>query len=191
MGRTANSILGLAATLVLASCASPPPAPVSMRDPSADFTKYHSFGWAPATAPDNRDAPLQLLDKNIRAAIANELKRRGYVEAIANPDINIAYETASADKIESNPVRVGVGVGSWGGNVGGSIGVGSPSVRNFREGTLVIHAIDRAQNAEVWQGRISGRMTQGSVEAAAVQSAVSAAMRDFPSRVQAVSPPKN
>jgi hypothetical protein len=191
MGRTANLIRTLGVTLVLASCAAPAPAPVSMRDPNADFSKYQTYGWTRPTTVDGQDAPLQLLDRNIRAAIANELGRRGYVEAAENPDLRIAYETASADKIESNPVRVGVGVGSWGGNVGGSIGVGSPSARNYREGSLVIHAIDRAQNAEVWQGRISGRMTQGSVEAAAVQSAVSAAMRDFPTRVPAASPATN
>ena len=68
-----------------------------------------------------------MLDANIRAAIKAELTRRGYVEAPAGttPDLRIVYETASADKIENNPVRVGVGVGSWGGNAGGSVDVGS------------------------------------------------------------------
>ena len=75
-------------------------------------------------------------------------------------------------KIESNPVRVGVGMGSWGGNFGGSVNVSSPSVRNYQEGTLVIHAIDVARNAEVWQGRISGRIGKGSLEPAAVTAAV-------------------
>ena len=72
-------------------------------------------------------------------------------------------------------------VGGWGGgNVGGSVNVGTPSVRNYREGSLVIHAIDRERNAEVWQGRIAGRLTEGSLEPAAVQHAVSLAMKDFP-----------
>jgi hypothetical protein len=60
--------------------------------------------------------------------------------------------------------------------------VGSPSLRNYQEGTLVIHAIDNARNAEVWQGRISGKVTKGSTEAAAVTTAVQAAMKDFPAR---------
>jgi len=46
----------------------------------------------------------------------------------------------------------------------------------------VIHAIDVARNAEVWQGRISGRVGKGSLEAPAVTAAVQAAMRDFPTR---------
>jgi hypothetical protein len=110
------------------------------------------------------------------------MKRRGYVEDQASPHLRIAYETTSAEKVESNPVRVGVGVGSWGGNLGGSVSVGSPSLRNYREGTLVIHAIDSGRNAEVWQGRVSGRVSKGSLEPAAISTAVSTAMRDFPAR---------
>jgi len=169
--------------MLLSGCATPPPEPQSMRDPAANFATYRTFGWAPVAAPAGNDQPLQLLDKNIRAAIATEMQRKGYAESQDNPDLRIAYETAKADKIESNPVRIGVGVGGWGGgNVGGSVGVSSPSVRNFTEGTLVIHAIDAAKNSEVWQGSISGKMTKGSVEPAAIQHAVSTAMRDFPAK---------
>jgi hypothetical protein len=110
------------------------------------------------------------------------MRRRGYTESAEDPDLRIAYETTSAEQVESNPVRIGIGVGSWGGSAGGSVNVGSPSVRNYREGTLVIHAIDTERNAEVWQGRISSKLTEGSTETAAVTSAVTAAMRDFPAR---------
>jgi hypothetical protein len=174
----------LIAAALLAGCATPPPQPQSMRDPTANFAAFRTFGWAPAPAVTGGDAPLQLLDKNIRAAIAAEMQRKGYTESQDNPDLRISYETAKADKVETNPVRIGVGVGGWGGNVGGSVGVSSPSVRNFTEGTLVIHAIETAKNAEVWQGSISGKLTKGSVEPAAIQHVVSTAMRDFPPRTQ-------
>jgi hypothetical protein len=179
---------GLAlAAVVLPGCASPPAQPESMRDPKADFAAFRTFGWTSGTGVDAGDQPLRLLDSNIRSAVTAELTRRGYAEAAAGvtPDLRIAYETASADKIENNPVRVGIGIGSWGGNVGGSVNVGSPSVRNFKEGTLVVHAVDTARNAEVWQGRVSGRMTEGSLEQAAIARAVAAAMQDFPARTPA------
>ena len=178
--------IALAATAAgfIAGCASPPPKPETMRDPGVNFTNFKTFGWTAGGAVDAGDAPLKLLDANIRAAITDVMKRKGYVEAPAGttPDLRIAYETASAEKIESNPVRVGIGVGSWGGNMGGSVNMGSPSVRNFTEGTLVVHAIDTARNAEVWQGRVSGKMTKGSVEPAAIHQAVAKAMADFPVR---------
>lgn len=176
-------ILALLGLVLAAGCASAPPQPESMRDPAADFASYRSFGWAPAPGVSPTDAPLQLLDQHIRAAIAAEMKRRGYSEDQASPDLRIAYETASEEKVENNPVRVGIGVGSWSGNFGGSVSVGSPSVRSYQEGTLVIHAIDSGRNAEVWQGRISGRVSKGSLEQSAVAAAVAAAMRDFPTRV--------
>ncbi len=174
--------LALAAVVLLGACASAPPQPESMRDPNANWAAYATYGWSPAPGVDGNDQPLLMLDQDIRRAIAAEMQRRGYTESATDPDLHLTYRTASKDTVESNPVRIGVGVGSWGGNVGGSINVGSPSVRNYREGTLVIHAIDRARNAEVWQGRISSRISQASTEAAAIASAVQAAMRDFPAR---------
>jgi hypothetical protein len=109
--------------------------------------------------------------------------RRGYMPAgDAAPELLIAYRTATKEQVESSPMRIGIGVGSWGGSGGGSIGVSSASLRNYREGTLVIHAIDAARNAEIWQGRISGKLTEGSLEPAAIRQAVATAMRDFPSR---------
>jgi len=173
--------LALCAALLLGACASAPPQPQSVRDPNAPWASYATYGWSPAPAVDGTDQPLLLLDRNIRSAIAAEMQRRGYTES-ANPDLRITYETTSKDVVESNPVRVGVGVGSWGGSFGGSVSMGSPSLRNYREGTLVIHAIDNARNAEVWQGSVSSRISKGSTEAAAVTTAVQAAMREFPSR---------
>lgn len=176
-------VAGVAAGL-LAGCASPPPQPETMRDPSVNFTSYRTFGWSAGGTTDGTEAPVRLLDANIRKAITDVLQRKGYVPAPDGtaPDLRIAYETATADKIENNPVRVGIGVGSWGGNFGGSVNMGSPSIRNFTEGTLVIHAIDPARNAEVWQGRVSGKLTKGSTEPAAINQAVATAMADFPAR---------
>jgi len=171
-----------AATGLLAGCATSPPQAESMRDPQANFAAYQTFGWTSGADVDGSDAPLKLLDGNLRAAISAELQRRGYTAAADGtvPDLRMTYEFASEQKLENNPVRVGIGVGSWGGNIGGSVNVGSPSVRNYQEGTLVVHAIDTARDAEVWQGRVSKKITQGSTEPAAVAQAVAIVMKDFP-----------
>jgi len=101
-----------------------------MRDPNANWASYATYGWSAAPGVDGNDQPLLMLDQNIRRAVAGELQRRGYTESATNPDLRITYQTTRKDVVESNPVRVGVGVGSWGGSFGGSVNVGSPSVRN-------------------------------------------------------------
>jgi hypothetical protein len=176
--------LGVLMATFVAGCASPPPPPETMRDPSANFSAYRTFGWTAGGVTEASEAPVRLLDANLRASITDVMLRKGYVVAPEGtaPDLRIAFETASAEKIENNPVRVGVGMGSWGGNFGGSVSMGSPSIRNYKEGTLVIHAIDNARNAEVWQGRVSGKITKGSLEPAAINQAVAQAMADFPVR---------
>jgi hypothetical protein len=182
--RVGVGLVALLAAVFVAGCASPPPKPETMRDPSVNFTNFKTFGWTDGGATASTDAPVRLLDSNIRNAITGVMQRKGYVPAPAGttPDLRIAFETMSADKIENNPVRIGIGVGSWGGNMGGSVNMGSPSIRNYKEGTLVVHAIDTARNTEVWQGRVSGKVTKGSLEPAAINQAVATAMADFPVR---------
>ena len=172
----------LPAVVLLAGCASSAPQPAWQRDPAVNFAAYRTFALPATPGVGGTDPPLQLLDRNIRTAIAEQMRRKGYTETTGQPDLRMIYETTSADRVESNPVRVGVGVGSWSGNVGGSINVGSPSIRNYKEGTLVIHAVDVARNAEVWEGRLSSRIANGGLDPAAVSTTVAEVMRDLPAR---------
>ncbi len=168
----------------LGACTTAPPQPESIRDPHANFAVYKTFGWTSDGADSGTTQPTPILDSTIRAAIKAEMIRKGYAEAPAGtaPDLRMVYETSSATQLKNNPVSVGVGMGSWGGNTGGSVNVGSSSVRNVKEGTLVVHAIDNARNAEAWQGKVSAEMKGGNLEPAAINAAVAAAMRDFPAR---------
>src|SRR5688572_11978145 len=173
--------LGLA--ILAAGCASQAPQPTSMRDPQADFSSYETFALKNGQA----DAPGQsvsIVEGYIRTALTAELKRKGYVEAGAGtePDLRIDYEAASDEKLKNKPFRIGVGAGGYGSNVGGGVGMSSPSVKSVTEGTLVVHAIDPARKAEVWQGRASRELGKGNVEQADVQAGVAELLRDFPAR---------
>lgn len=180
--------IALGAALLAGGCASPAQQPTSMRDPQADFGAYRTFGWDESARTDaaGKTEPLSLVEANIRAAIASELEGKGYEQAAegAAADLLIEFEAARAEKLKNNPFRIGVGVGSWGGNTGGSVGVSSPGARNVTEGTLVIHAIDPARKAEVWQGRVARELGKGGAEPAVVQAAVAEVFRDFPARSQ-------
>ena len=46
----------------------------------------------------------------------------------------------------------------------------------------MIHALEAARNADVWQGSVAGQVNKGSLEPAAINQAVAKAMKDFPAR---------
>ncbi len=168
---------------------STPSRPQIMRDPQADFSSYRTFGWSarPASAaPASGGPPVSLLDRQLRGAIAAELLRRGYAEAApdAMPDLRMTFETSGDDKVRNSPVRVGVGVGSWGGNVGGSVNVGGPVGGSYREGELVVRAIDNARNTEVWQSRVTRKRSKRDTGPEAVERDIKAALAEFPRRNQ-------
>ena len=170
--------------VMLAACTTTPPPPEhqSQVAPDANFSAYSTFGWQPLPVGGN-DEPTRLLDTNIRTAIRAEMTRRGYTEVDADPQLRVAWETAADERIKSNPFRIGIGLGSFGSNMGGSVNVGSPSVQSYREGRLIIHVVDAAANRELWFGSIAGSIEKSRLDADAVARAVALAMKDLPARV--------
>lgn len=182
-----KALRGLALILValLAACTTPvPPDHESQIAPDANFAAYRTFGWQPPPA-GTIDEPTRLLDTNIRNAITAEMTRRGYTEVQEAPKLRVAYETAADERLKSNPFRIGIGLGSFGSNMGGSVNVGSPSVQSYREGRLTIHVLDAAANRELWFGSVAGSIEKGNLDADAIARAVALAMQDLPVRTGA------
>ena len=152
--------------------------------PGVDIPAYATFGWQPAG--DSTGAPQSILDAHLKSAIRAQLVEKGYREAAETPDFRVGFETAAyfAEKV-SNPVRIGVGVGSWGGHVGGgvsgSVPVGREGVVTTQEIQLSIRAVDPRQNQEVWVGTTAGALQQGS-DAETIQREVARVMEEFPAR---------
>ena len=171
--------LNTAILLTLMGCASAPEnKPVWVAASDVDFAALNTFGW------ENGMAPATIIDTEIRSAIRNELTAKGYQEATINPDFLIAHETLERDAIkQGNPVRIGIGVGSWGGNVGGRVGtsvdVGEKD-KMVHELRIAIHMLDASGEREIWTGT-SGAMPERPV-AEAISMAVSALLEAFPDK---------
>ena len=177
----------LALVSLSAGCVSTPPPVHSMRDPNANFSAFSTFAWAKDAAPDGTAKPISLLDGQIRAAIATELQSKGYSQAADGtaPHLTLQYETAAAERIKSNPFRIGIGMGGYGGNGAAGVGVSSSDVKNVREGTLVLRVIDPVRNAEVWNGRVSRELApSGPPDPALIKTAVGELLHEFPTRAQ-------
>jgi len=167
--------------LSLLGCMSTGPKTDSMTAPGSDIPGYRTFGWASGTA----QAPMTILDTNIHDAIRAQLLAKGYVEADEAPDFRVAFDVSSYQTTKkSSPMRIGVGVGTWGGNVGGSVGTSVPVGGGGDESTtnrLTIRAVDAKSTKEVWVGTTTGDIKQG-LDRSAVNQAVAATMKRFPRR---------
>ncbi len=183
--KSAPGLALIVSALLAGGCTSPSsPERESQTAPDANFAAYRTFGWQPPPAASS-DEPMRLLDSNIRTAIGAEMTSRGYTEVKDDPELWVAYETAADERLKSSPFRIGIGLGSFGSNVGGSVNVGSPSVQSYREGRLIIHVVDAAANRELWFGSIAGSMDKRKLDAATVARAVALAMQDLPARTAA------
>lgn len=161
--------------------------PESGTAPGVDVAAYTSFGWESEGGSSAADQPpLSIQDANIFKAIRTQLIEKGYREVEDEPDFLVSYETEiyTTEKVKS-PVRIGVGVGGWGGNVGGGVGtsvpVGPEGVVAGREIQITIRAVDPKRNQEVWVGTTTEDIARG-LDAGVVEKAVAGTMKKFPAR---------
>ena len=156
--------------------------------PGADLAAYATFGWLPAGGAGEgaTEPPLSISAANVQDAIRAQLVEKGYREVAEDPDFRVGFETtAHVQEKASHPVRIGVGVGSWGGPVGVGVGtsvpVGPEGVETTRETQLTIRAVDPKTDREVWVGTATGSSEQG-LDAAVAEQAVAGTLAGFPAR---------
>ena len=186
----ATQISVLALLFVLGGCASGGSSKTEVtKAPGADLPAYATFlvqsssgGGPPAEA----SPPLSIIDANVRNAIRSRLAQKGYREVAQQPDLLIRFETAAyvAEKV-TNPVRIGLGVGTYGGPVGVGVGTSAPvgggKVEGARETRLTIRAIDPTGNQELWVATTTGIKTEH-LDTTGSDAAVAETLADFPSR---------
>ena len=146
----------------------------------ADIAAYATFGWIDEFSA----APKTILDQQISNALRNGLRTRGYLETSDMPDFRVGYETIELETTErSNPVRIGFGVGSWGGSSGGSVG-SSVDVGGGEEvllqHQLVVQLVDSRTDEEVWIGTTA--TFEQHAGAGAIDSVVAELLEGVPSK---------
>ncbi len=180
---------GLAATIALAGCATPP-GPVEVTrfvapERAAELGQGRIFV---TTMPGTQGDSLALAP--YKAAIASELAAIGYVEsdrAAASQIAEVAIESyVLGTGGRRSPVSVGVGgsTGSYGSGVGLGIGINLGGGERDRLGTEVaVRISDVATGESLWEGRADFAPPENSPLArgtANAQTIASALFRDFP-----------
>lgn len=169
-----------ALSLTLIGCAGAESRPQWTQAPDIELAGHATFDWA------DRDGkpPVTILDNRIRTALRNELTAKGYVEAQDDPDFLISHETVERESARSgSPVRIGIGVGTRSGNVGGSVGTsvdvgeGSGPRQQLR---VTVRALEPADRREAWVGETAALDPQP--EERALERAIGSLMKGFPER---------
>lgn len=157
---------GLATALLvlamLTGCATGPNV-IANRAPGLDIADYRSFGFMEPLSTD-RDGVRTLLSNRLVDAARRELEQKGLVHAEEQPDLLVNFVVSTRETLSGRPsssVNVGFrtgGYSTWGGY---SVGVGTSTadVVQQTEGTLVIDIVDAGSNTLVWEGALSGRIT--------------------------------
>lgn len=164
---------------------------VTDADPSANFSKYHSYRFADADDDRAGTNPLyhsSIIDNSIHGQIAIELDKRGFQEVGKNADLIIMYHTYTERKQSSYNNYYPMMYGGWGWRYY-PYGMGAYPYpysywngynRIYTEGTLIIDAIDAATNQVVWRGSISDAIDEPKDLHKKVMKAVSIIFSRFP-----------
>jgi hypothetical protein len=179
-------ILALAS---LAGCATAPNVRVDY-DRAVDFERYKTFAFASPLGTD-RGGYQSLVSQHLKAAAQRELEVRGLRLDNAAPQLLVNFNAVLSEKLRvstapTTSVSVGVGRGYYGYRAGmyGSwpLYADRTTVEPYNEGTLNIDLADTARKQLVWEGVVSGTVTQTTLDnlQPAIDKAVTAAFAKFP-----------
>lgn len=174
-------LAALALLVFLAGCAgSGQPEPVWTSAPDADVSVFSTFRLPKAS----QGQPASILDTQVRAALREQLLAKGYVESQDEADLLVEYQPVAYEETPgSSPVTIGIGMGTWRRNVGGSVGTSIPVGGRSDDRIshrLAIRAIDTVNERELWIGTTT--TVDRGADAGDIDRAVAGVMRGFPAR---------
>ena len=148
-----------------------------IKDNSVVMARYKTYAWVPREAPKDAkpDHSNELVEKNIRDAVGEQLNKRGYVQTASNPDLWISTDML----VEKNNERRTDARYSesfyrtyYNPNTGRYITYYFPSQLegydnysvSVRKGTVTVTFIDAKTEKAVWQGWASKRLESSTMD---------------------------
>lgn len=158
-------------------------------DPQTDFSRYKSFGWAPAPSEETAKPPGDnpFFTKRVQAAIEDFLVRNGFVKASdGNPDFLIETHLLVERRVEVD--RTGDG---WPGNRYFGDSFFDTTVDEYDDGTLVIDFLAADTKGLLWRGTGSRRVEQSTSpqkSAETINRWVAEILKQYPPKPMATRP---
>jgi hypothetical protein len=155
-------------------------------DRTADFKKYKTFAWLQRSdSVHNYWYDNQLIEKNVKYYVTNEMKARGYVLDIKNPDLILEYHSTAkkehytvSNPIYSNQTNNNFNNNGFNNNFNNNgfnnpynpsrpyaynntpyvVGYNQQQVE-YDEETLIIDVVDKSINQMIWRGWAVGSVS--------------------------------
>ncbi|MDJ0916992.1 MAG: DUF4136 domain-containing protein [Woeseiaceae bacterium] len=186
MERSRIGIMAMVATILVTSGCASAPNTVTRSAPGADFSQYSTFGYFESLATDGSGYE-SILSNFLKVATAQQLDRRGYSYS-DSPDLLINFYVHTKEKIRTRTVpsmsayyayRDPFYYNPWVG-----YGAYETQIDQYTVGTLNVDVVDAKSKKLVWEGVVSGRVTDSAIQnlEKSVDDAIAAIMKDFPSR---------
>lgn len=144
---------------------------------AADFSTYTTFDFSESSTslPVN-----ELVKKRILSSITDNLTQKGLTRS-STPDILVDLGLVTKDKKEYTTNTVGVN--SYYGRrwrIGTGVSSSRTEVREYTEGTLLIHLVDAKKEELLWMGSGSGTLNDKSSRPEQITKAVDKIMASYP-----------
>ncbi len=188
-------LLLLAATTLLSACVATSginhTTAIAVPNVNAKLAKYKTYAWyqdKPAAEADFDKGFNASLDKNIRAAVEQELQEKGYRKATGKADVLVAYDVSVSVPVEKDkPENFAPGFGySYGYMAGYRYKYGDAnlpgyrSVDLFKQGTLILDVVDSKTKELIWRGWTEGAISNFKAKPATVQKEVETILIKLP-----------
>ena len=176
----------LCVMFLLAGCATGPQVS-SEADPSADFSRYRTFGWYQPLAIEDKGYATPTTEQ-VKNAVRREMEARSYAFDPENPDLRVNLNAYMRERTDVSSIPTVDYSYYYSYRAGGYLAVpfwrDRTSVRQYTEGTLNVDLVDRERNRMVWEGIAVGRMARLSTQdrAARIDATVAEIFQQFPFR---------
>jgi len=162
------------------------------KDKSADFRTYHTYAWIdkPEEKGTKKNRRTELTETNIRNAVNEQLRKNGWREVNASPDILVSSEllVERNRKQQQDPVYSQPYTRSYYNRYSGRfvtyyfpsrfMGYDTYST-TVREGTITITLIDNKTDKTVWQGWTTSELNNNRITSNEIDRNVRTIFRKF------------
>lgn len=161
------------------------------KDNTVNFTKYKTYSWVSEKEKSLKDRNSNnLVDAHVRSAVAKELKKNGWVETKAKPEVLLDYNIMVENSVKEldNPVYTRPFTRYYYNPYTRRIsGLYYPSQMMgyerseipYKEGTITIHMIDNSSNKLIWQGWTTDEVNSRNLTGKEISSSVKSILKKF------------